>query len=101
MSIDRFPILRVEVDRVRYAMLQHLTDYEAGVSAVFEAQIKAQLTPENIERMVADSVRVELPGVIRCAIHGALSKLRWDAEIGGVLSDALGKALADMKRGAK
>lgn len=97
MALD-FPILRIEIEHSRHVLLQALSKYEDGISEAMRAQIERQLTPENIQAMVEAAVRAELPGVIRGAIATAMTKMRWDETIlNGVLWDALGRAVKDLK----
>lgn len=97
ISSSAFPSLRLEIEGVREHLITALTKYEGGIVDAVRSQIEAQLTPENIERMVAAAVREELPRIIRGVVSSALSKVQWDEQVGALMFDAIGKVLQGLK----
>ena len=65
MSDVRLPIIRLEVEGMKYAICTALTEHAAQMDADIKAAVEAYCTPENLKKIVTASATKILDATIR------------------------------------
>jgi len=69
MRPESIPVVRLEVDYMKHAILHAFTEYSLKVDADVKAAVERFCTPENVMRIVDEAVRTELRAAIEKEIH--------------------------------
>lgn len=74
MYSSSVPIIRLEVDRMKYAICTALTQYEAQLSVEIQAAVDEYCKPENIDKVISSAVSETLSGVLRQEVEDFFRK---------------------------
>lgn len=67
--MSSIPIIRLEVEGMRHAIVTALTDHQATLDADIQAAVTAYCTPDNIGRVVQQHVSRELQTAVVAAVE--------------------------------
>lgn len=60
-----FPLIRLEVENMKHAIIAALTDHQMQMDADIQAAVNAYCTPENIQRIIREAAFGALDAAIK------------------------------------
>lgn len=63
--MGEFPIIRLELERARHTLMVAISERMANMSSEIKAAIEREITPEKVQAILQDQVRITLQGAIK------------------------------------